>query len=213
MHALSLTLALQAIVGLAAGAALSIPARDASPVSNSDLAHRHPEPAPAPDTHPVFTPLTLRDEHLADRTNTTPKPVKRPVYNGTAAGGDDNYCGESAVVTESWGDDKPLASDCRVIASRYTDPVRGFWTIYPSDIAAAPADGFVTLDTYGTCAFKVRLNFPTPAIAYRFGSNDIRFYITVYSRNEKNGHYSGESGVLCNWQRVMTGVTWAIVRP
>lgn len=208
MHAFSLRmLALQAIVGLAAGAAFSIPARDASPVPNSDLVPRHSEPAP------VFTPLDTRDEALASRTYEHYPTTNGPVYNGTAAPGWDNYCGESAVVTESWGDDKPLASDCRIIASRYRDPVRGFWTITPADIAAAPADGFITLDKQGTCAFKVRLDYPTPAITYRFGSNDIRFYITMYTGNEKNGHYSGVSGAACNWQTITTFVSWAIVRP
>ena len=205
MHTLSLrTLALQVIIGLASGAAVSIPARNASPEPASDMIPRHPEPAPAPAPGPLFTVVTPHEGAITERTTT------RPVYNGTAAGGDDNYCGESAQVTETFGNDKPLAADCRVIASRYSDPVRGFFTVLPSDIGA---DGWVTLDSYRTCAFKTYLNDQPAPIPYRFGSNDIRFYITVYTRNEKNGHYAGESPVLCNWNHKFYGITWKIASP
>ncbi|KAK4213898.1 hypothetical protein QBC37DRAFT_163261 [Rhypophila decipiens] len=188
-------LSVNLLLGLVAGAAVSIP-RDAS----SDITS-------------AFTALSFDTRAPSSDVTSPSQLTKRLTYNGNAGVGNDYYCGEVAGVVESFGPDAPLASDCLAIRARYPDTVRGYWTISVADQNSAPG-GWITLAKQGTCAFKVRLEDGQTPRDFRVGTNDVWFY-TGYARSSQGtpGRYQGISDVGCNWQRVITTVRWGIVRP
>jgi hypothetical protein len=118
---------------------------------------------------------------------TSPNPlsvVKRAItyhtYTDPTLGSND-YCGEHNPITTT-NSNSPLATDCNVIADTYTDfavspttAKKGFWTVAKSDFVSS-SDGYVTLATSGTCAFRIRDTQKLLDLVY-FGANDLRFYM------------------------------------
>lgn len=116
-----------------------------------------------------------------------------------------DYCGEHNPISTT-NSNSPLATDCNVIADTYTNftasattAKHGFWTVAKSDFVASP-DGYVTLATSGTCAFRIRDTQKLLDTVY-FGANDLRFYmrwalLAVFV--DSAGKIESYGGVWCN---------------
>ncbi|KAK3316965.1 hypothetical protein B0H66DRAFT_535203 [Apodospora peruviana] len=216
MHTSSLRiLVLQAIVGLAAGAVLS------NAPASADLTTRQPSPESAEilsGPNLLFTPVVATRDANAPSLGSPKlliarKHTKKRLNYTDNAPGEDNYCGESVGANEVFDPaTTPLQADCNAIAAKFSDPVKGYWTIFPSDQAAAPG-GWVTLAKSGTCAFKVRLDPPQTPQTFKYGTNDVRFFTTVYSRDAQGGHIQAESGAACMMNGKMLIVSWKLVKP
>ncbi len=162
--------------------------------------------------------LTLPATLAAPTTRPVSPLTKRAVYHSTS-GADDDYCGE-ANPQYSTGSTSPLVADCAAIYQNNPGP--GYWAISAAETTASTNDRWVRLAASGTCAFEVRLrpsnNGGVPQ-DYRFGTNDVRFYIQSHASasQAQNGRVSVESPVYCrrlgiNDNGGMVFVDWRVTR-
>ncbi|KAK3305187.1 uncharacterized protein B0T15DRAFT_531572 [Chaetomium strumarium] len=129
----------------------------------------------------------------------------------------DDYCGEAkpsyTTTTTTSSSSSPLAADC--VALYNANPGPGYWTI--STAAKGGEDGWVRLGQSGSCAFEVRWNENGEGVGeYKFGTNDLRFYIRAYVERAPQGQVvEGRVGVSstvwCDTGRGMGFVDWRVV--
>jgi hypothetical protein len=122
-------------------------------------------------------------------------------------GGRTDYCGESGA-DEDFSESAPLASDCEQIAS-YMDSHEGFYTISPSDFD--PATGWARIVTSGTCTYAVRFLVPADTTTALMGSNDIRFYIRMVTRDAQNGRIGATGGIACYNGNTIILLGWGLI--
>lgn len=153
---------------------------------------------------------------------TTPNPLTILTTRATyqpGAPSEDDYCGE-AVPSYWYTDSAPLMSDCLAIPAAHPGP--GYWTVSADDTNASSDLRFVRIATSGTCAFEVRWaydnddqNPPLPVQAYRFGTNDLQFYINSYyaqgSDQSVNGRLECAGNVECWTGSVMGVIGWRLI--
>jgi hypothetical protein len=129
----------------------------------------------------------------------------------------DDYCGEANPSYASSPSASPLATDC--VALYNANPGPGYWTVSSADTAKGK-DGWVRLGQSGSCAFEVRWsssgNEKQPQGEYKFGTNDLRFYVRTHveraAEGEKvDGRVGVSSTVWCDTGRGMGFVDWRVV--
>lgn len=138
---------------------------------------------------------------------------KRATYHPSSPPERDDYCGE-AVPTYTYGPSAPLAADCQGMPQAYPGP--GYWTVSAAETNAAP-DGWIRLVASGTCAFEVRWSWTGAAQDYRFGTNDLGFYVRGHANQAEaqDGRVSVKSGVYCSRDGTaeggMIGLEWRVI--
>ncbi|KAK4240093.1 hypothetical protein C8A03DRAFT_13566 [Achaetomium macrosporum] len=177
--------------------------------------------APTALTAPAPFSLNTRDapSHLSLSN------LKRAVYTTASSPGTytkDDYCGEANPAYTSSPSTSPLATDCVALYNAHPGP--GYWTISSADTAASEGegrDGWVRLGQSGSCAFEVRWssgngNGDGEVGEYKFGTNDLRFYIRAHveraTEGEKvDGRVGVSSTVWCDTGSGMGFVDWRVI--
>ena len=156
-------------------------------VDHARLASRH--------VAATFTPYSRRAAANNKRSNFT-------------AGGQsiNDYCGET-TVSESFGPDAPLASDCDALAAAMTARP-GVFTLEPSDFAGE--DGWATVVSQGTCAFAVQFQERANTTKALLGTNDIRFYVDTYARDAQDGRIQATGPIACFNGDEIVDLNWAM---
>lgn len=150
------------------------------------------------------TPFALAAPSFHTSTEPTTLAKRADYYPVTALGYAD-YCGE-ADENYKTNDNSPLIADCQQIPKDH--PGYGYWLITVAETNALGSNGWVRLAQSGTCAFEVAWVFSNSngeVVDYKFGTNDLGFYIRSYA-HENNPNYPGkvEMGysVACGTTRV-----------
>ncbi|AEO64712.1 1784e81b-ecdc-4233-989d-25db7792550f [Thermothielavioides terrestris] len=144
---------------------------------------------------------------------------KRATYHTTNRPTDyrDDYCGEATPVFTT-PSNAPLVSDCLAIAAAY--PGSGYWIVAAGETAASADSRWVTLAAHGSCAFQTRWAYDNDAAGraapedYRFGTNDLRFYVTQYYTQHADqavdGRLQAAAEVQCYTGSEIAFVEWRV---
>jgi hypothetical protein len=126
---------------------------------------------------------------------------------------DDDYCGEGSP-TYYTDASAPLAADCKALVAANAGP--GYWVVSAAETTAEGPEAWIRLAASGTCAVDVQWSdgnrfFGIGLQDYRFGTNDLQFYVNSYAlENVADGRvgvqpdsvycYSGTQMVYVNWR-------------